>query len=116
MKYSLIGGIIGGIISGLLSILADNVVVFFIGVLVASIFSGFDKKIFHRLIGLFIFYITSALLMFLHTAIFASNALFGWLALIFYSIIIIPLYLIVGLLVHKIAVKKMKRGFGSHTR
>lgn len=106
MKYSLLGGIIGGIISGLLTILADNIIIFFVGVLVASILSGFDKKFYHRVLGILVFYIVSALLMFLHTVIFHSNALFGLLALIFYSIIIIPLYFVIGFIVHKILASK----------
>ncbi len=102
MKYSLIGGIAGGIISGLVSAIVDNIVVFFFGVLIAAVFSGFDKKIIYRLGGLLIFYMVSALSMLLHTAIYNSFAIFGWLALIFYSIIIIPLYLAVGFFTGKI--------------
>ncbi len=75
-------------------------VVFFIGVLIGAVISGFDKKFLQRGAGLLLFYIFSGSFMFLYTVIFHSFAVLGWIFLIFYSIIIIPLYFGVGFLVN----------------
>ena len=103
MKFSVAGGILGGIISGLISVITDSPAVFFAGVITASILSGFDGRIFHRFVGLVVFYVISASLMLLHTILYSSNAVLGWLALVFYSVVVVPLYFVVGFLVRRFA-------------
>ncbi len=109
MKISLISGIGIGFIGSFFastfsSILgsAGSLFIFFISIASAGIISGFDKKILHRMIGLISFYTGSFLGFLIHTILFESYALFGVLVLILYSIIIIPLYLIFGVIGSKI--------------
>ena len=111
MWFSIIGGIIGGIMSGWISLFPESkklqLLLFVGGVLLASILSGKDPRFLYRVFGLFIFYFVAALSMYLHTVIFKSNALFGWLALIYLSIFIIPSYFIIGFISNKVF-KKIK--------
>ena len=106
--YSLIAGLVGGFISGFIAIMVDPIsnvaaiITFFLGVLIAGIISGKDSKFLYRVVGLVIFYVVAALSMFIHTVVFQSGAIWGWLGLIFYSIFIIPLYFIVGIISNKI--------------
>ena len=102
MKASLLGSIVGGVIASLASVFLDSIVVFFAGVAIAGAISGWDKKIMHRLAGLVMFYIVSAAGFFVHTALFKSNALFGVLALIVYSPIVLVLFLACGWLISKV--------------
>ena len=113
MRNSIIGGLTGGVISSLVAIYVNDaigkvagLITFFVGVLVGGLISGLDKKLWHRILGLLVFYITSTLALFLHTAILNSSALFGVIALIFYSPFIIALYMIGGYVLGKLVTKR----------
>ncbi len=106
VQYSIVGALIGSVIA-LGGVLLDNLILLVISVFIAGFFSAFDNFPM-RVISLIVYYISWFVLMYLHTVIFNSEAILGLFALVFYSIFIIPLYFLIGLIISFI-LKKFKK-------
>jgi len=106
MKISAISGFVAGVTGSFFAVSFDSIAVFFASVILGGFFSGYDEKMIHRLIGLVFLYVGSFLGFLVHTILFESNALFGVMVLIFYSVFVVPVYLILGLLGRRIIKRK----------
>ncbi len=107
MLYSAAGGILAGGVSTSLALMLDEITTYsilaiFLGVVMAGAVSSRDTKIVSKVAGIFLFYLSSAVVMYIHTAIFGSNALFGLIVLLFYFPVMVALYFVSSFLAGKI--------------
>jgi len=93
VKNSALGGLIGGFLSTPLSLALDSTWPLLAGVILAGAVSSLDKGFARTLLGILIFYFSSAFLFVIHTITTGSSAAFGILALAYLSPILIPSYL-----------------------